>query len=264
MHDGRASLAAGLLLAGALLGVSTCGLAARAGPGGGPAALALSTAGLELVLAFSALAAAALAPEGLRARLGLARGRLPGALVALLGLGTLGLSHAIDTALELSGLRGGSVLAELDAALAGSRGATLALLLLCLALAPGIAEELLCRGLLLQTLLRRVRAPAAIALSALAFGSLHLDAAQAAGAFCLGLYLGGVAWLGASVRPAIACHVLNNAVAVFAAAGDLVPPASAAGALLGGAFALLALAATWRRQSLVGAAPPPAPPARFL
>lgn len=248
MHDRRTSLAAGLLIAGALLAASTCGLASRAAPEGGAASLALATVGVELLLGFAALAGAALAPEGLRARLGLARGRLPGALVALLGAGTLGLSHAIDSALELTGLRGGSVLAELDGLLAGTRGAALLLVFLGLAVAPGVAEELLCRGLLLRTLLRRIPPPAAIALSALAFASLHLDAAQAAGALLLGLYLGGVAWLAASVRPAIACHVLNNAVAVGAAAGGLVPAVSGGGALLGAALALAALAAAWRQR----------------
>jgi membrane protease YdiL (CAAX protease family) len=223
-------------------------VAARAAPGGSAASLALGTAGVELLLGFAALAGAALAPEGLGARLGLAPGRLPGGLVALLGAGTLGLSHAIDSSLELSGLRGGSVLAELDALLAGTGGAALLLVLLCLAVAPGVAEELLCRGLLLRTFLRRVPAPAAIALSAALFASLHLDAAQAAGAFLLGLYLGGVAWLGASVRPAIACHVLNNAVAVGAAAGGATPAASAGGALLGAAFAAVALGAAWRQH----------------
>jgi hypothetical protein len=252
MHRERASVAAALLLAGALLAASTCALAARAAPVGGVVGLALAQAGVELLLGFAALAGAALAPEGLHGRLGLGRSRLPAALVALLCAGILGLSHAIDSTLELSGLRRGSVLADLDAQLAGASGGTLALSLLGLAVAPGLAEELLCRGLLLRTFLRRIGPPAAIALSAAVFALLHLDLAQSAGAFLLGLYLGAVAWLGASVRPAIACHLLNNAVAVGSSAQGLVPDPSGGGAVLGAALALGALAAAWRRRDAPG------------
>ena len=55
--------------------------------------------------------------------------------VALLVLGTLGVSHGLDGLLELSGLRERSALAEFDAALAEAGGKAFWLALLCIGLA---------------------------------------------------------------------------------------------------------------------------------
>jgi hypothetical protein len=89
--------------------------------------------------------------------------------------------------------------------------------------------------------------PAAVALAALFFGALHVDPVHAAFAAVLGLYLGLVSYVAGSVRPAIACHAVNNLCAVVASAFSSslpIPPALSIG--LGGGFALAVLAWAWR------------------
>jgi membrane protease YdiL (CAAX protease family) len=149
--------------------------------------------------------------------------------------------------IELAQLDDRGSLAELEAAMAGVRGRAFWLALLGLGLAPGVAEELLCRGLVQRGLAPSVGGVAAVALAALFFGAMHVDPVHAGFAAVLGLYLGFVSHLAGSVRPAIACHAVNNLCAVLASslAPDLaVPPALSIG--LGGGFAVAALAWVWR------------------
>jgi membrane protease YdiL (CAAX protease family) len=88
------------------------------------------------------------------------------------------------------------------------------LALIGLVVAPGIAEELLCRGLLQRGLQRRLGAPAAIGISSLAFGALHLEPIHAVFAAVLGLYLGVAAYWADSTRASIGCHLVNNLASV--------------------------------------------------
>ena len=245
----------GALLIAALAasaGASTCALAPEAASD--PAReLAIHGLGVELFLGLLAFAGAALSALPTRARLGLHPSRLPYRQLALLALGTISLSHALDAVIDVCGLGGRGALAELDDALSGIRGGTLALALLGVGLAPGIAEELLCRGFVQRGLLPRVGAPLAVALAALFFGALHVDPVHASFAAVLGLYLGTLCHVAGSVRPAIACHAANNLCAVLAAAWlpDLAI-APAASIVLGGGLALAALAWVCLR-----AGPPP-------
>jgi membrane protease YdiL (CAAX protease family) len=233
-------------------GAATCALAPELAAG--PAeALAIEGLGFELFLALVAFAGASLAPAPLRDRLGLRAGRLPAGVLAVLVAGTLGLSHALDAVIELAQLGEHGALAELDAALVGIRGRTLLLALLALGFAPGIAEELLCRGLLQRGLVPLLGAPAAVLLSALAFGALHVDPVHAGFAAVLGLYLGAVCHVAGSVRAAIACHTANNLCAVLVTAyapGFGVHPA--ASIALGSGLALGALAWAFRRVGRPG------------
>jgi membrane protease YdiL (CAAX protease family) len=235
-------------------GASTCALAPAAASSRAEA-MAIHGLGFELFLGLFALAGAALSAAPVSERLGLRAGRLPSGLLALLVLGTIALSHALDAVIDLAELGEHGPLAELEAAMAGIRGRALWLALLGIGLAPGVAEELLCRGLVQRGLVPRLGAPAAVGVAALVFGALHVDPVHAGFAAALGLYLGALCHLAGSVRAAIACHAANNlcAVAISAFAASLrVPPA--ASIVLGGGFALLALAWVWRR---VGS--PPAP-----
>ena len=100
----------------------------------------------------------------------------------------------------------------------GARGVTLLLLLLGIAVAPGVAEELLCRGLFQRALQRRYGGSVAVLGSAVIFGAIHLDLAQGMLAFVLGLYLGAMALATGSSRAGIFAHILNNAVATCIAA----------------------------------------------
>jgi membrane protease YdiL (CAAX protease family) len=139
---------------------------------------------------------------------------LPAPTIALLVIGTLGVSHALDVAAELAGLRDQSALVELERALAGASGVGFWLALLGIGLAPAFGEELLCRGLVQRGLEPRLGAAPAVLLSALFFGALHLEPVHSGLAAMLGLYLGTVAVLAGSIRAAILCHAVNNLVAV--------------------------------------------------
>ena len=155
--------------------------------------------------------------------------------------GTLCLSQMLDAIIELTGASQGSVIDELENFLAGARGRPLLTAAICTGLGPGIGEELFFRGYLQRVLWARLGGAGAVLAAALLFGAAHGDPTHAASATVLGLYLGAVAWLAASTRAAMACHVANNVAAVLTSAWGLewsgamelpVALASAAGAAL--------------------------------
>jgi len=237
----RSGLAFALMALAALAAAGAGELARQADPAGA-ARLAWSALGVEVMLGAFACAAALLSRGPATRRLGLAAGRLSWGLLTLLAIGMLALSHALDGVLELSGLREHSALAELPGRLQGARGEALALALLALGLAPGIAEELVCRGLVQRGLLLRLGPAPAIAAGALLFGALHLEPVHAAFATVLGAYLGVVAWWADSTRAAIGCHVVNNLASVgLAATLGPTPWAPELAASVGGCVALLCL-----------------------
>lgn len=228
--------------------------------------IALSTLGLEIFLALLAVALVLPGSPSPARRLGLGPGRLSSAQLALLAVGTLSLSHALDATLHWTRLRDASALAELDAALSGLRGGSLLLAGVSLVLAPALGEELLCRGLVQRGLQMRVGAAAAIALSAVFFGALHLEPIHGGVAGLLGLYLGAIAWLAGSIRASIFCHFVNNGFALVTTSlvGLRLEGRWTIAAAL--ALAALSLGVVWRRAGLPPpleepAAPPPPPPA---
>jgi membrane protease YdiL (CAAX protease family) len=227
-------------------GASTCALGPEAAASRAEE-IAIQGIGFELFLGLAALAGAALWPGPVRERLGLRPGRLPARTLALLVLGAVGLSHALDAVIDLFRLGEQGSLAELEAAVRGIRGRAFWLALLGLGIAPGISEELFCRGLVQRGLSPSLGAPAAVALASLLFAALHADPVHAAFAGVLGLYLGIVCHLAASVRPAIVCHAANNLCALLASAfaPDLWLPA-AVSIGLGAGLAGLALSRAWR------------------
>jgi membrane protease YdiL (CAAX protease family) len=205
----RRSLALAILFVGAAGGAATCRAfpletTDRAGN------VALAVVGLQLFLACAALAGAVLSPAPLCARLGLTRSQLSWSRLLLLVGGTIALSHGLDGVLDWTGLHERSALAEFEAVFEGVRGRMLVVALLAIGVAPGIAEELLFRGLLQRGLEPRLGPGRAIVLSAALFGALHLEPIHAIVAGLLGLYLGAAAHLAASIRASIACHVANN------------------------------------------------------
>jgi membrane protease YdiL (CAAX protease family) len=252
MQGLRAARASLVLLLAATCGFATCRLTPASD--GSPAdRLAIQSLGLEIFLAGVALAAAAGTPNGLHARLGLGPLRIRVGSCALLVLGTLALSHGIDGLLELTRLREQSPLAGMDLALAGARGSELVLALVGIGLAPGIAEELLFRGLVQRGLARHLGPAAAICLAAVLFGAFHGPPVYAASTAVLGLYLGIAAHLAGGVRAAIACHTANNLLAVAVAARwPGLAPEGAASALLGFAAAFACLWCVARRAPAAG------------
>jgi len=219
---------------------ATCAIGAR---GRGPADAAFASLGLELCVALAALAGGLLSARPLADRLGLRRGRLAGRDLLVVVVGTLGLSHGLDGLLEATGLRQHSSLAELQRLLADARGLDFALVLLGVGLAPGIAEELLCRGLVQRGAERRLGPWPAAVVGAGVFGLLHVDPVHAAFAGVLGLYLGAVAVWAHSIRASMLCHVLNNVVAVATAGLPEIGPPGPLGSALGFAVAAASL---WR------------------
>ena len=176
--------------------------------------LALAGASASLSFAAFALMGALLTPARLRDTLALVR-PCPGSpsLALLLG-GQLGFGVVVSAGLAWMGVVEGSSLEQFDDAMAVAPPPAVALLAIGVALLPGIAEELLFRGLLLGALLRRIGTPAAIALSTLPFALLHFDPVHMLGAGALGLYLAGVRVATGTTLACILCHVANNALAI--------------------------------------------------
>jgi len=130
--------------------------------------------------------------------------------------GILLISFALVTLLEYSGMLENSALAELEHRFAQTEARHLPFILLAVALLPAFAEELLFRGFLQGALGRRFGNQVGLVGSSLLFALAHLDLAQGAAAFVLGLYLGGVRLRTGSVHASILGHASNNAVAVLA------------------------------------------------
>ena len=127
-----------------------------------------------------------------------------------------------------------SVVAPVDAEVIRSMGRELVaadrgeliLLLGLAAVTPAVCEEILFRGLLLNTLLRRHSPPVAIGVSALVFSVLHWTpsaVARVAPTFVLGLILGWAVWRSRSLWVGVLVHLVYNATLLVGAAASLGP-----------------------------------------
>ena len=241
------------------------GAIARIGPE--LARLGLSAEGVMLAAAVSAVVLIAVAlvaarlerkspsNRGLAERLRLARSRATATgLIATLG-GMVGLSLASGAASELvAGHNSNAAIEQIRSALTHLGGIRVPLAVAAIAVGPGIAEEIFFRGFLQRPLIARWGRWPGIAISAFAFGLMHLDLVQGALAFAAGLLLGWVAERFESIRPAIAAHVANNAMFVV-----LVPFTHSTAnsrtanlvALSGGTIALLVAIAVLKRSIAV-------------
>lgn len=84
--------------------------------------------------------------------------------------------------------------------------------LMLVVLAP-VMEELLFRGILLESVRSKYSAGRAVVVSALLFGVIHLIPQQVVNAFVIGLLLGYIYVRTDSLWPVIVIHALNNGVA---------------------------------------------------
>ncbi|NRA37706.1 MAG: CPBP family intramembrane metalloprotease, partial [Planctomycetes bacterium] len=109
----------------------------------------------------------------------------------------------------------------------------LPLLLFCVALVPGICEELLCRGALLSGFNKSLGPRYAIWMSAFLFAALHMSPWRFAPQFILGVFLAIITLRTRSIIPAMMIHVGHNGLIAFAAwfaeqnpeqAGALIDP----------------------------------------
>jgi uncharacterized protein len=190
--------------------------------------VAFSFPGISLVVVLNAAAlvgvsfvAARLSPAPWQERLRLGPPRCSWAVVPVLILGVLALSQALDALVVLLDLQNRGFLPRLRQLVRSLPPGSLAALAVVMGAAPGFCEEVFFRGYLQTRLTERWGPAAAVALSALLFGVLHLDAVQGPMATVLGLYLGHVAWRAGSVWPAVVCHAANNVVATLG--GALLP-----------------------------------------
>lgn len=78
-----------------------------------------------------------------------------------------------------------------------------------------IFEEWLCRGIVLRGLLKHLSPAAAIVISALFFGVLHMNPWQAIPAFCLGALFGYVYYRTGSLKLTMLMHCVNNTMSVI-------------------------------------------------
>ncbi len=73
-----------------------------------------------------------------------------------------------------------------------------------------LLEEILCRGVILRSLLRQTTPLKAIIWSSVMFGVMHMNPWQAIPAFLVGLLIGWIYWRTGSLWSAIFIHFVNN------------------------------------------------------
>lgn len=187
-------------------------------------AIIASMVASELALLCIALAAPLLLSLQLGPALGLRRATpqvFAAAAVGTILLGPAGDALMTAVAERFPGLGFGVVDALHDIA----RRLPLVLLWPAFALLPGIAEELLFRGVLQRSV---PRGALAVAMSGVAFALFHADPIHVVGVLPLGLFL---AWTGqrAGTTVTIVAHVLNNTVALLAIRSDALDVGYATG-----------------------------------
>jgi sodium transport system permease protein len=172
-----------------------------------------------LLLGGAAVAFAALGPYDVRKTLAL-RAPEPRALAAaaMIALGGIPVGWAIVW-LEMQLFEGGNLqsLSYLQEMLTATDTRRAMWLLFVAALTPAICEELVFRGVLLQSLSREVRAWRAVLISAAVFGAFHLSfesALRFLPTAWIGLLMGWVVWHSRSIFASMLMHFLNNAFVV--------------------------------------------------
>ncbi len=163
-------------------------------------------------------------PGMVRLRLGPAGGRFAARLIFAIGAAALGLASGAFTSLVLPAYPNRSL--ELLGKLKSDSGGQMVFTFVLLGGLVPFAEELFFRGYC-QTRLRDRWGPGvAIAITALAFGTFHMNLVQGLSAVVLGVYFGWGVERAKSIRPAILAHVTNNMVAttVFMVSGSWRTP----------------------------------------
>lgn len=151
-------------------------------------------------------------------------GSVPAAL--LLGLGALPMAWFAFWIANVASPVDPEVARILGRELVARDGGEFLFLLGLAALTPAICEEVLFRGLLLRTLLRRHSPPVSIGASAATFALLHWTpqgAARMAPTLVLGLLLGWAVWRSGSLWMGILVHAVYNATLLAGAAWSLGP-----------------------------------------
>ncbi len=91
------------------------------------------------------------------------------------------------------------------------------LLVVCVAVVPGICEELLCRGVLLSGFNKSLGPRYAILMSAFLFAAMHMSPYRFVPQFVLGIFLAVVVLRTRSIWPAMVLHFAHNGLLVLGA-----------------------------------------------
>ncbi|MDR2126687.1 MAG: CPBP family intramembrane metalloprotease [Prevotellaceae bacterium] len=81
--------------------------------------------------------------------------------------------------------------------------------------AAPIFEEIICRGIICEGLIKNISPRAGILWSAFIFALIHLNPWQGISAFAIGCFLGWIYWKAHSILPCIFIHFINNGLAVY-------------------------------------------------
>lgn len=128
--------------------------------------------------------------------------------------------------------------------------ATLVLLVVCLALLPAIVEEAMFRGALTAAFLQR-SVVAGVLVPSLLFAIFHMEPAQVAGTFVLGIGFGAIRVLTDALPPSMIAHAIYNTAVIFAVRENPGPTTVRLGigpVALGLGVALLGLALLFRAR----------------
>jgi sodium transport system permease protein len=171
-----------------------------------------------LLLALPAVAFAVLGPYDVRRTLAIrapsARTLLAAAMIALGGIPVGWLIIWLEMQMFKDGLES---LVPLQQMLTAGDARRALWLFFLVAITPAICEELVFRGVLLQSLGRQMRGWQAVALSAAVFGAFHLSfetALRFLPTAFIGLLMGWVVWHSRSIFASMLMHLLNNSFVV--------------------------------------------------
>lgn len=154
------------------------------------------------------IASRGVSPAGLR----LVPRNETGPTLLVMVVGVLALAQALDSLTMIAGLGQQGSMAAIRRVLSRAAGPDVFLAVIVIGPLAGTAEEVFFRGYM-QTRLREGFRPAvAVAIASTCFAVLHLDWLHGLLALALGLYLGWITELTGSALPAVACHVINNAL----------------------------------------------------
>jgi membrane protease YdiL (CAAX protease family) len=206
-----------------------------------PALVAGAVASSTALLLAIATVARPLDAAALRLRPGRERGRdLAVAIVGVLALG-----QTLDSLVSLAGLGGHGAMAAIRRAIEGAAGAELFAAVVTIGVLASAAEEVFFRGYMQSRLREQWPAWIAVVVTSAAFGLLHVERIHALLAFVLGLYLGFVTERAGSALPAVAAHMVNNALFTVLTATVGAVESARVNAVLAPASAVVFAACVW-------------------
>jgi membrane protease YdiL (CAAX protease family) len=192
-----------------------------------------------------------------RQRLRLRPSGLPGREIAVMAVGVLALSQALESLVLLLDVGPGPTLEWMSRTVSAATPLGLALAVAVVGLLAPVGEELFFRGYML-TRLREVWSPGpAVLMSAIAFGIIHGELVHGLLAAVIGVYLGLVTERAGSVIPAMICHAVNNTASVLLSAWLGSPAGHAVNA---GLVAVMGVIVAWSLVRLRRGWPVPAVP----